>query len=68
MPWSWNADVHDLVAGLKGEGIKDGRVLDAIAATPRELFVEESYAAKHSPIARCRFRAARPSASPTSSR
>jgi protein-L-isoaspartate(D-aspartate) O-methyltransferase len=43
MPWLFNATAEDLLVELRREGIRDQRVLDAMAATPRNLFVEENY-------------------------
>jgi protein-L-isoaspartate(D-aspartate) O-methyltransferase len=39
----FNTGIEDLVAGLRREGIRDERVLEAVAATPRELFVEGDF-------------------------
>ena len=36
-------DIAKLIEELRSEGIRDERVLAAIAATPRETFVEEGY-------------------------
>jgi len=35
-----------LVARLREEGISDNRVLDAIASTPRHLFIDEALASR----------------------
>ena len=37
------SDAAHLIEALRAEGIKDERVLAAIGATPREVFVEEGY-------------------------
>jgi protein-L-isoaspartate(D-aspartate) O-methyltransferase len=37
------AGADELIAELRTEGIRDERVLAAVAATPREVFVEEGY-------------------------
>ena len=37
-------DNRNLLAALAERGIRDGRVLDAIAAVPRDIFVDPSYA------------------------
>jgi protein-L-isoaspartate(D-aspartate) O-methyltransferase len=36
-------DLATLIQDLRGEGIRDERVLAAMAATPREVFVDEDY-------------------------
>jgi protein-L-isoaspartate(D-aspartate) O-methyltransferase len=43
MPRFFNEGIEDLVAGLRADGISDARVLDAVAATPREHFVDEHF-------------------------
>jgi protein-L-isoaspartate(D-aspartate) O-methyltransferase len=60
------ARVGRLILALRSQGVTDPKVLDAIEATPREIFVPELFRTAPGRTPPCPSPAARPSASPSS--
>ena len=56
-----------MIDRLREQGIRDERVLAAIAAVPRHVFVEEALASRATKIPHCRLASRKPSRSRSSS-